>query len=98
MKANTTYIYRVKASNDDPDHYSNTTSIQTGLIYCTPTALDSNCLALDGVGSGIYIFELDGNNGEQVNDTSDCAIFTVMNGVIPGLNMSANTNYARGTR
>jgi len=34
----TTYWYRVKASNDNCNHYSNVASITTGLIYCDANA------------------------------------------------------------
>lgn len=34
---NTDYWYRVKASNDDCNDYSNVASVSVGLAYCTPT-------------------------------------------------------------
>ncbi len=34
LVGNTTYCYRVKASNDNPDHYSNTTCVTTPNIIC----------------------------------------------------------------
>ncbi len=42
--SNTTYYYRVKASNDDPDHYSNVVTITTGYLnYTCSTALPIDC-------------------------------------------------------
>jgi len=39
IQSNTNYKYRVKASNDNPDHYSNILSITTNVIVCTDAPL-----------------------------------------------------------
>ncbi len=49
VEANKTYKYRVKASNDDCNDYSDTLEINVGLIYCTPTNSTSSCGA-GGIG------------------------------------------------
>ncbi|MEO1624001.1 MAG: GEVED domain-containing protein [Bacteroidota bacterium] len=60
VQANSTYQYRVKASNDDCSHYSNVASITTGLLYCIPGHQSNSCTVGNGgnLGVAIYDFEL----------------------------------------
>ena len=57
--SNTTYEYRVKASNDDCNAYSNTASITVGLVYCTPTHQSNSCTT-SSIGVAIHNFTFGG--------------------------------------
>lgn len=55
----TTYHYRVKASNDDINHYSADAVLTTGLIYCVPSHSSGSCSPSGGaLGIAIYNFSL----------------------------------------
>lgn len=71
VAANTMYYYRVKASNDDPDHYSNVANIYSGQLYCIPSHQFDNCDA-GGVGVGIQEFDLSSGGNSLMNITSGC--------------------------
>ncbi len=73
ISANTTYHYRVKASNDDCNDYSTAASISVGLVYCVPTHQSNSCeLGLGGtLGVGIYNFTLDGDGAEDISNTEN---------------------------
>lgn len=81
VASNTTYWYRVKATNGDCNTYSNVATYTTGLVYCTPTFL-SPCDA--GTALVVDHFALTGSSGSISNLNSDCSTggygnFTAMN-------------------
>lgn len=67
VASNTTYWYRIKASNGDCNTYSNVATVTTGLIYCVPTYVN-NCS-----GATIDIFTFTGNTNINNNTTGGCA-------------------------
>lgn len=79
VASNTTYQYRVKASNDNPDDYGLSNVIVTTLTYCTPTTQSGNCTA-SGIGVGIKSFSLTGSIADINNPNNGCteglSIFT----------------------
>ena len=72
--SNTAYKYRVKASNDNGNEYSNEVSIDIGLIYCTPTHQGNSCDPNNSdIGVAIYNLTLDGDdNGDISNLDNGC--------------------------
>ncbi len=90
LTANTTYVYRIKASNDDPDHYCTTAPITTGLLYCTPTYQSNSCS--QGGGVGIEIFSLTGGT-PAINNTSGCSALSIYSASVPASNVSAGSTY-----
>jgi len=72
LESNTTYSYRVKASNDDANDYSNEASISVGLVYCTPSHQFNNCDP-NGVGIGIavYSFEFEEAGTNLINNPNN---------------------------
>ncbi len=72
LTANTDYWYRVKASNDDCNDYSNVVNINSGLLYCIPSVQADNCTQ-NGFGIGIGRFTIDdGSNTLLDNDNDAC--------------------------
>ncbi len=73
LLANTDYWYRVKASNDDCNDYSNVVQINSGRLYCIPLVQSNNCTQNNGVGIGIGRFTIDdGSNTLLDNDNDAC--------------------------
>ncbi|MFT5165766.1 MAG: hypothetical protein ACI8P3_000995 [Saprospiraceae bacterium] len=75
VSANTTYHYRVKASNDDCNHYSAAASVAVGLVYCVPTHQSNSCLACGGtLPIAINDFLFEETNGTDLidNNASGC--------------------------
>ena len=70
INANTTYDYRVKASNDDCNDYSGTATIAVGLVYCVPTHNSSSCTT-SGIGVGIDDFELDDGGTNLISNLNN---------------------------
>jgi hypothetical protein len=71
VSSNTTYWYRVKATNGDCNAYSNVASFTTGLFYCTP-GYSSPCDA--GVAElGVGSFSLTGATSSITNNNSGCS-------------------------
>ncbi len=76
IQSNTTYQYRVKASNDDANDYSNTTAIAVGLTYCRPTHQSNSCdPGGSGLGVAVYNFLLEETSGTDLilNTANGCA-------------------------
>ena len=88
--ANTTYDYRVKASNDDCNDYSGTTSIAVGLVYCVPTQQSNSCDQGGGLGVAIYNFLLEETSGTDLIDNN-------ANGCTGALSVFSNTYSAAVT-
>jgi hypothetical protein len=96
VSSNTSYKYRIKASNDSGNDYSNEVSIDTGLIYCIPSHQSNSCdpTGNQGLGMAIYNLQLDGDGtGDINNPTNGCAgplsIFTNSHSA----NVTAGGNY-----
>ena len=88
VSANTTYHYRVKASNDDCNDYSTAASVDVGLVYCVPTHQSNSCTIGSGgtLGVGIYNFELDGDAAGDISNME--------NGCTGALSVFSSTNSA----
>ena len=74
LTANTDYWYRVKASNDNCNDYSNVVSINSGLLYCVPSVQSNNCSQGDGTtnfGIGIGRFKIDDNGTNLLDNDND---------------------------
>lgn len=86
------YVYRIKASNDNPDHYSNTTVIESALTYCLPDYQQNSCELLE-VGAGIQRFNIGGNDN-LINNTSDCqGPYSVYVQEVPAGQLSTGSTY-----
>lgn len=70
ITSNTTYWYRVKATNGACDTYSNVATFSTGLVYCTPSYV-SPCDA--GTALIIDEFALTGTASNISNVNTDCS-------------------------
>ncbi len=92
---NTSYRYRIKASNDSGNDYSNETSVTSRQLYCTPTHQSNSCDPNNnGVGVAIYNLELNGDGtGDIGNPNNGCngplSIFTSTHSA----NVTAGTTY-----
>ncbi len=90
---NTMYYYRIKASNDNADHYTNVANIFSGQIYCTPTHQSDNCSAA-GVGVGIQNFMLLNGTTPLIDNNSGCGgPLSIYNGIITPGNITTATSY-----
>jgi len=70
LASNTTYYYRVKASNGDCNSYSNVATFTTGLFYCTP----SYSVPCDGAFDvSIDLFSFTGETTDISNVNSNCS-------------------------
>ena len=76
LSSNTTYWYRVKASNDDPDDYSNVASYTTGLVFCIPSYQSNSCNQGNGIGISRFELEDSGNNSLIDNNNGVCSELT----------------------
>jgi len=95
ISSNTAYKYRVKASNDSGNEYSNEVSIDTGLIYCTPTHQGNSCDPNNsGLGIAIYNLILDGDdNGDISNLDNGCTGPLSIFSSDHSANVTAGNNY-----
>ena len=77
ISSNTAYKYRVKASNDSCNDYSNEASLTTGRLYCIPSHNEEKSCDYNqngGGGDAIYNLKLDGDgNGDISNLNNGCA-------------------------
>jgi hypothetical protein len=75
IKANTSYKYRIKASNSSCNDYSNETAfVDTGLMYCIPSNQYNSCSPdpnNDGIGVAIYNLQLDGDGAADINNLNN---------------------------
>lgn len=98
ISSNTTYYYRIKASNGNCNTYSNVSTLKTGLVYCTPSvAASNNCAAATDpsgatVAFGINRFRLSNSSTSIIdNNNSGCSgsgysNYTAISGTIsPGI-------------
>ncbi len=93
VNANTMYYYRVKASNDDPDHYSNIANVFSGQLYCIPSHQFDNCTAA-GVGVGIQEFDLSAGGTSLMNVTSGCdGPLSIFTGLVSPPTLNTNDTY-----
>ena len=69
ISGNTSYKYRIKASNDQCNDYSNEASVVvSGLLYCIPSHQFNSCDPNnDGLGIAIYNLQLDGDGTGDIN-------------------------------
>lgn len=101
--ANTTYFYRIKASNDGCNDYSNVVAITPIPVYCVPTY--TNTCFLDGDGTPKYIGSvrlsitsnvvlLENNNGNCLGGLSDHTALSanVVAGTIYNIEIEAARN------
>ncbi len=70
LTANTNYWYRVKASNDNCNDYSNVISINSGLLYCVPSYQSNSC-SQNGYGIGIGRFKIDTASTNLLDNDND---------------------------
>ncbi len=77
LTANTNYWYRIKASNDNCNDYSNVVNINSGLLYCVPSVQSNNCSQADNsgniIGIGIGRFKIDDTAGNTLLDNNNDA-------------------------
>ncbi len=106
INANTTYHYRVKASNDDCNHYSSPASIDVGLVHCLPTHESNSCDASGfGLGVAIYNFLLEETSGDTLilNNANGCngplSIFSETHSAVveAGATYDFSVNFQLGT-
>lgn len=71
IQANTTYQYRVRASNDNALDHALSSSVSVPLIYCRPTTTSGNC-SVSGIGVGIAGVSLNGGNPAINNNPNGC--------------------------
>ncbi|MEM9916909.1 MAG: GEVED domain-containing protein, partial [Bacteroidota bacterium] len=62
-EGNRTYQYRVKASNDNCNDYSNVATINTGALYCIPSHQSNSCTVFGTRGVAIYDFQMRESGG-----------------------------------
>lgn len=92
LSSNTTYWYRVKASNDDPNDYSNVASYTTGVLYCVPSYQSNSCSQGNGVGIARFELEDSGNNSLIDNNNGVCSELTNYSSTISA-NVTAGSLY-----
>ncbi len=94
LQSYTQYAFRVKASNDDGNHYSNISSvINTGLVYCAPDHVDTSC-TYNNIGVGIEDFELTGGTPAISNLSNGCnGPLSVFSNTVPASEVIAGNTY-----
>ncbi len=70
-QADISYIYRIKASNDNPQDYTLSSPFKLDLAYCLPEYSELTCNVL-GIGAGMQQVEL-GINGSIFSHNSECS-------------------------
>ncbi len=67
VESNKSYTYRIKASNDNPNDYTNATEVTSDLTYCLPQYQENSCSLLD-VGAGMQRVQI----GTTLDNVSSC--------------------------
>jgi hypothetical protein len=95
VSTSSSYKYRIKASNDSGNDYSNEASVVTGLLNCTPSHQSNSCDPNNnGAGVAIYNLQLDGDGTGDINNLNNgcdgpLSIFTNTHSA----NVTAGTTY-----
>jgi GEVED domain/Secretion system C-terminal sorting domain/Fibronectin type III domain/Pregnancy-associated plasma protein-A len=71
LSANNTYRYRVKASNDNINHYATSSDVSVGLLYCVPGQQANSCTIGGAFGVAMYEFLLETTTGTDLIDNND---------------------------
>jgi GEVED domain/Secretion system C-terminal sorting domain/Fibronectin type III domain/Pregnancy-associated plasma protein-A len=90
ISANNTYTYRVKASNDNINHYNTSSDVSVGLLYCVPDHQSNSCTVGGAFGVAMYEFLLETTTGTDLIDNND-------NGCNGALSVFSNTYSAAVT-